>query len=251
MSGGSPRIVFVTGTSTGVGKTIVTAALASAALDRGERVAIVKPAQTGEEPGEGDLAEIRRLTGASEADLLTVEPYRFPSPLAPATAARVDGLPELDVDVVVRAVLDAAQRCSLVLVEGAGGALVHLTGAGGTLLDIAQRIQAIAGSAVPEPEVLVVASAGLGTLNHTALTLEALAHRGLACPGVAIGAWPVDPGLAERNNVDDLAALAGRPLVAMAPDGAARRTDFRRAAPTWVGSDFGGTWDSREWPEPA
>jgi dethiobiotin synthetase len=182
------RVVVVTGTDTGVGKTIVSAALAALA---NERVAYVKPAQTGDDDDAGTVA---RLSGA-ETHVLA----RFPEPLAPATAARRAGLPPVTPEQVadyVRA-LDAEQ----VIVEGAGGLLVRFDDDGGTLADVARRLDA---------PVLVVARAGLGTLNHTALTLEALRTRDIPCLGVVIGSWPREPDLAARCNLEDIGPLLGR-----------------------------------------
>jgi dethiobiotin synthetase len=114
-----------------------------------------------------------------------------------------------------------------VLIEGAGGLLVRLGADGSTLADVARLLDA---------PVLVVARAGLGTLNHTALTVEALDARGIACPGIVIGAWPADPGLAERRNLEDLPRYAGRPLLGRVPENASRLdpADFAAAAPTWI-----------------
>ena len=91
--------------------------------------------------------------------------------------------------------------------------------------------------------VLVVVSAGLGTLNHTALTLEALSARRLLPAGVVIGSWPSRPGLAERANLTDLAVIAGRPLAGALPAGAGRlgRDAFLAAARTGLGPELGGT----------
>lgn len=195
------RVVVVTGTDTGVGKTIVSAALA--ALSRG-RVAYVKPAQTGDDD---DAATVARLAGA-ETHVLA----RYPEPLAPATAARRAQRPP----VTPREVADYVQRLAadLVIVEGAGGLLVRFDDGGGTLADVARLLDA---------PVIVVARAGLGTLNHTALTLEALHARGLECAGVVIGSWPRDPDLAARCNLDDLGPILGR-----IPEGAGElsREDF-------------------------
>ncbi len=77
--------------------------------------------------------------------------------------------------------------------------------------------------------MLVVARAGLGTLNETALTCEALRARGLACAGVVIGAWPADPDLAARCNLEDLEAYAGAPLVGRLPGGRGRAWGARRS----------------------
>jgi dethiobiotin synthetase len=183
------RVIVVTGTDTGVGKTIVSAALA--ALAREERVAYVKPAQTGDDD---DAAVVARLAGVQTHVLA-----RYPDPLAPATAARRAGLAPVrpaDVAEYVRD-LDA----ELVLIEGAGGLLVHFDEEGGTLADVASLLDA---------PVIVVARAGLGTLNHTALTLEALDARELECAGVVIGSWPREPDLAARCNVEDLGPVLGR-----------------------------------------
>jgi dethiobiotin synthetase len=223
----------ITGTGTGVGKTVVTAALAALARARGERVAVVKPAQTGAGPGEpGDLAEIRRLAGVGSAHELA----RFPDPLAPAAAARVSGRPPLDLRQAATTVGALAAAHDKVLVEGAGGLLVQYDPAGATLADLARMLAA---------PVLVVTAAGLGTLNHTALTLEALASRGLATAGLVVGSWPDVPGLAERSNVTDLESLAGRPLAGALAAGAGRltRPEFLRAALAGLGPSLGGRFD--------
>jgi dethiobiotin synthetase len=204
--------LIITGTGTGVGKTITTAAVAALARARNERVAVVKPAQTGEPPGEppdapGDLAVVHTLTGLDDLHELA----RYPDPLSPEAAARTAGQPPLDLRRAADYVAALAEDRDLVLVEGAGGLLVRYDPAGTTIADLAAMLDA---------PVLVVTAAGLGTLNHTALTLEALATRKLACAGVVIGSWPDRPGLAERCNLDDLAALAGQPVSGLLPAGA-------------------------------
>jgi dethiobiotin synthetase len=229
-----PPLLVVSGTGTEVGKTVVTAAVAALAVARGERVAVVKPAQTGEPPGStGDLEVIRRLSGVTR----TVELVRFPDPLSPEAAARVAGRPPLDLAEVAVAVKQLALSADLVLVEGAGGLLVRYDPAGATIADLAAMLGA---------PVLVVVSAGLGTLNHTALTLEALGARRLLPAGVVIGSWPSRPGLAERANLTDLAVIAGRPLAGALPAGAGRlgRDAFLAAARTGLGPELGGTFRS-------
>jgi dethiobiotin synthetase len=218
-------VLVVTGTGTEVGKTVVTAALACAARAAGLRVAVVKPAQTGLEPGaDGDVAEVRRLAGA---EVTGVELARYPEPLAPATAARRAGLPPVPAETVARTVSALAADHQLVLVEGAGGLLVRFDEAGTTLADMAGLLGA---------PVLVVAGAGLGTLNATELTAEALRARGLRCRGVVVGSWPAEPGLAERCNLTDLPAVAGVPLLGSVPAGVGVLPPeaFRAAAPGWV-----------------
>ncbi len=142
------------------------------------------------------------------------EVARFADPLAPASAGSTLSLGDIDPPP------DA-------VVEGAGGILVRLGVGGFTLADVAKALDA---------PVLVVARAGLGTLNHTALTCEALRSRGLECAGIVIGSWPEVPGLAEERNLEDLPRYAGAPLLGRVPAGAARLdpAEFRRQAPNWI-----------------
>jgi dethiobiotin synthetase len=223
-------VLFVTGTGTGVGKTVVTAALAALGATRGP-VAVVKPAQTGvgdDEPG--DLAEVRRLAGPVSGHELV----RYPSALSPAAAARIDGRPPLDPARLYDLLLGL--RDDLVLVEGAGGLLVRYDEDGLTLADMARALRA---------RVLVVVDPALGTLNHTALTLEALAHRGVELEGLVLGSWPAEPGLAERSNLRDLEMLAARPLLGAVPAGAAAAPDFLALARDALCPQLGGHWDPR------
>jgi dethiobiotin synthetase len=229
-------VLVVTGTGTGVGKTVVTAALATLAATRGAAVAVVKPAQTGVRADEpGDLDEVRRLSGVTDLH----EHARYPDPLAPAAAARVCGRPPLDLARSASAIRALAEDRRLVLVEGAGGLLVRLDEEGATLADLARTLGA---------PVLVVTGPALGTLNHTALTLEALAHRGLALEGVVLGSWPDDPGLAERSNVRDLETIAGRPLAGAIPAGAGALdpAEFLLAARAGLAPALGGTFDAAD-----
>ncbi|MDA2812172.1 dethiobiotin synthase [Nocardiopsis sp. RSe5-2] len=204
------RVMAVAGTGTGVGKTVCTAALAALALRAGRRVAVLKPAQTGVRPGEpGDADEVARLApGTTVRELV-----RYPDPLAPATAARRAGMPGLPAERAARAAAELEDEGhDLVLVEGAGGLLVRFDERGSTLADVAASLSA---------PVLLVARAGLGTLNETALTAEALRARRIMCAGVVIGSWPREPGLAERCNLGDLPVEAGAPLLGALPEGMA------------------------------
>ncbi|MBC7373607.1 MAG: dethiobiotin synthase, partial [Frankiales bacterium] len=168
--------LLVTGTGTGVGKTVVTAAIAALAVADGRTCTVIKPAQTGVADGApGDLADIARLAPG----VMTAELARFPDPLSPAAAARRSGRPPLDPARCVQAVLAAEDHADLVLVEGAGGLLVRFDEDGFTMAELARSLS------LP---VLVVTQAGLGTLNATALTLEVLAARGLDLQGLVVGA---------------------------------------------------------------
>ncbi|MEU3448962.1 dethiobiotin synthase [Streptomyces thermolilacinus] len=228
-------VVVVSGTGTEIGKTVVTAAVASAARAAGRSVAVLKPAQTGVGPGErGDADEVVRLAGPGVTGR---ELARFPEPLAPETAARRAGMAPVRPEAVAEAAEKLAAEHDLVLVEGAGGLLVRYDADGGTLADAARLLGA---------PVLVVAAAGLGTLNLAALTGEALRARGLAQLGVVVGSWPDTPGLAERCNLADLPASAGAPLLGAVPEGAGGLSPgaFRAAAPAWLAPELGGTWDA-------
>ncbi|MFF4248652.1 dethiobiotin synthase [Streptomyces sp. NPDC001822] len=222
-------ILVVTGTGTEIGKTIVTAAVAAACAER--RVAVLKPAQTGLAPGEpGDAAEVVRLAGAH---VTAVELARFPEPLAPETAARRAGMTPVRPFEIAEAAQKLATEHDLVLVEGAGGLLVRYDERGATLADAARLMAAPA---------LVVAPAGLGTLNATALTTEALRTRGLTCLGVVVGSMPAVPDLASRCNVEDLPVSAGAPLLGVVPAGAGALapSDFRARAGSWLAPELGG-----------
>lgn len=202
-------VVLVTGTDTGVGKTIATAALACHARLAGLDVAVCKPVQTGSWPtsgsGDDDLAEVGRLSGVTTLQ----RGWRYPEPLAPAAAAELGGMVLPSRTSLLGLIRGLDQPGRLTLVEGAGGLLVELGAGGVTLRDLAVELGAA---------VLVVVSPGLGTLNHTTLTLEALAGQDIPCVGLVIGSWPSDPGVAERGNRDALAALA--PVRAVLPAGA-------------------------------
>ncbi|MFI5618605.1 dethiobiotin synthase [Streptomyces sp. NPDC051567] len=236
-------VLMVSGTGTEIGKTVVTAAIAAAASAAGRSVAVLKPAQTGVGPGEpGDAAEVRRLAGRA---VTAVELVRYPEPLAPDTAARRAGLATVAPAGIAEAATRLAAGHDLVLVEGAGGLLVRFDEAGHTLADAARLLGA---------PVLLVAPAGLGTLNSTALTAEALRARGLAGLGVVVGSWPSDPDLASRCNLADLPEVSGLPLLGAVPAGAGTLSpaDFRAAAPSWLAPPLSGTWSARSflsaWP---
>jgi dethiobiotin synthetase len=231
---GHPSILFITGTGTGVGKTIVTAAIAVLAAAAGQRTAVVKVAQTGVHDGPGsdtpDLGTIARLSGVTD----THEFARFPDPLSPEAAARVSGLPPADLDASAEYIAKLADSRDLVLVEGAGGLLVRYDPAGTTIADLSATLHAPA---------LVVTAPVLGTLNHTALTLEALAARKIVSAGVVIGSWPDRPGLTELANLSDLEVVAGGPLAGVLPEGASAldRLAFLAVATAGLSPSLGGT----------
>lgn len=225
-SGRIGHVVIVTGTSTGVGKTIATAALAAQALARGERVGVVKPVQTGLADGDSDAREIHRLTG------VTVQQYTgLDEPLAPDTAARRAGIAIPAVAEYAGPIRDLTRTHDLVLVEGAGGLLVRLDTDGGTLLDLARALR----EEHTDVAFVLVVAPGLGTLNHTELTVGALRRHGFEPAGLLIGAWPHHPGLAEQCNREDLPRVTGVPLIGVIPEGSGllEGTSFTTAAADW------------------
>lgn len=224
-------VLLVTGTSTGVGKTVVTAALAAATRAHGRTVAVCKPAQTGvgdDGLDESDMDVVERLSGVRGIELA-----RYPEPLAPDVAARRSGRSMLELDHVVDAVRVLDEAHDLVVVEGAGGVAVRLGAGGFTALDVAGAVGA---------SVLIVAGAELGTLNHSALTVAAVRAAGVTCTGLVIGSWPAEPDLAARVNVEELPLVTGVELLACVPNGAAAldAQDFGARAWTMFG-EFAGS----------
>jgi dethiobiotin synthetase len=229
--------VLVTGTSIDVGKTVVIAAITAAAQAAGLRVAMVKPAQTGTDSGApADVEVVTRLAAPA-----TVRTYAsYPDALAPLAAARVAALEPLELYSVVDEIKKEVAEHDLVLVEGAGGLLVPMgvrpSGAPWTVADLAVSLGARA---------IVVTQAGFGTLNHTALTLEALDRRAIPA-GVVLGAWPAEPALVHWANLTDLVGdlVGALPEVAGAMDPGV----FRRSAPGWLTPALYGVLDDwRAW----
>ncbi|RKR91031.1 dethiobiotin synthetase [Micromonospora pisi] len=229
--------ILVTGTDTDVGKTVVTAAITAAAQAAGLRVAVIKPGQTGTVTGApSDIDTVNRLAAPLTARTLA----NFPEPLAPLAAARVAAMEPLELYTVVDAVRAETDKHDLVLVEGAGGLLVPMgvrpSGEPWTVADLAVSLGAPA---------VVVARAGLGTLNHTALTLEALERRAVPA-GVVLGAWPNEPELVHWANLSELVPN----MVGALPDGAGTMDPgvFRRSAPGWLTPALYGVLDDwRTW----
>lgn len=223
-------VIIVSGTDTDVGKTVATAAIAAALTTQGQRVLAVKPVQTGRAPGEpGDADEVARLAGVAVREFV-----RLTESLAPDIAARRAALALPTVAEHAAAVADLARsgEHDIVLVEGTGGLLVRLDAAGGTLAELAAAL----GSDGVRAGFAVVVRAGLGTLNHTALTLEALDSRDLDLVGVIVGSTSRAPDLAAQTNVEQLRELAGGRLLGSLPEHATQLdpADFRQAAGNWL-----------------
>jgi dethiobiotin synthetase len=183
------RGVFVTGTGTEVGKTVVAAAIARTAAGGGERVAVFKPAVSGlDEGGEPDHELLRRAAGSSQSDD-EIAPYRFGPPVSPHLAAEMAGI-RIDPAALVSAARKAAGEGEVLVCEGVGGFLVPLT-ADYSVRDFAREL------GLP---VVIAASPALGTINHTLLTLEAVRAAGLEVAAVVLTPWPDQPSAMEESN---------------------------------------------------
>lgn len=227
------RVVIVTGTDTGVGKTVTTAALARIASDRRLAVAVVKPAQTGVSAGEPtDVAVIERLSGCSRL----TELVRLSDALAPDSAARRAGIELPNVAELATQSMGAAASCDLTLIEGSGGVAVRLDTAGGTLLELADAL----GTEGAGIEFVVVTRLALGTLNHTELTVDAIRGGGHRVTGLVIGAVPEQLGLAEQSNLSDLPRVTGLPVLGSLPEGVGQwqPARFRAACAQWFDADW-------------
>lgn len=227
--------LLVVGTGPAVGTTTVTSALAALAVDRGTPCTVVAPAETGLADGEpGSLARVTALAGGVRA----VELARYPDLLSPAAAARRSGRAPLDpaaaADAVLSADRDSANRDrGLVLVDAPGGLLVRYDDDGFTVADLARTLRLSA---------VVVTAVQRGAANAAALTLGALAARGVALEGVVLTGWPTPPGPADECTLADLEMLAARPLLGVLP--AESELPFLEQARTGLGPALGGSLDA-------
>jgi len=202
------RGLFVTGTDTGAGKTVVAGAIAAALRTGGERVAAYKPVVTGlDEPAEpGWPRDHELLAAAAGASAEAVAPHRFGPPVSPHLAAELAGV-ELDLDAMVVAASAAAAEAAagVLVVEGVGGLLVPLT-RDRSVRDLA--------AALGFP-LVVAARPGLGTINHTLLTLEAARAVNLRVAGVVMTPWPDEPSAMEESNRATVGRLGAVPVVTL------------------------------------
>lgn len=199
------RGLFVTGTGTEVGKTVVAAVIAREHAAAGARVAVFKPAVSGLDDvaasgGEPDHELLRRAAGSSHGDE-EIAPYRYRRAVSPHLGAELAG-EEIDPARLLAAARAAAAAADLLVCEGVGGFLVPLRahGAHGAYLvrDLARELR------LP---VVVAARPGLGTINHTLLTVEAVRAAGLELRAVVLTPWPREPGPLEASNRETISRL--------------------------------------------
>ena len=207
MEGRLPKGIFISGTDTEVGKTVVTAALACCLQKSGLNVKAVKPFQTGTElEGLLDIEFVYKLLETG-FDLDEVCPVRLGKPLSPHAAAALENK-ELDVDKVVKSLKQKFMHSEdTVLFEGAGGLLVPIT-KDYFMSDFARDMGL---------SLVIVSRPGLGTLNHTLLSIEHAKSAGLEILGVVVSNYPKNPGLAESLNIAALKELTDVDVIGVIP----------------------------------
>jgi dethiobiotin synthetase len=205
----SVKGIFVTGTDTGVGKSIVSAALAALLRKRGINVGVMKPVTSGcrEENGRlvsDDAQLLAQAAGIQVSD--DVAPYLLREPIAPSASAEIDHV-RIEFSRILAAFHRLGDSHDFIIVEGAGGLMAPL--AGGLL--VADLIRLL------DVPLLVVARPALGTVNHTLLTCYSARQLGLDLRGVIINGFPESPGLAEATAPHLIDSLAGAPLLGRFP----------------------------------
>jgi dethiobiotin synthetase len=218
------RGLFVTGTDTGVGKSVVAASLCAALAARGERVAAFKPVVTGLDDAPGEFGRDHELLASAANAGQTpdeVAPYRFGPPLSPHLAAELAGE-----RIEPARLVEAARAHDLLVCEGVGGLLVPIT-TGYLVRDLAIDL---------ELPVLVAARTGLGTINHTLLTVEAARTAGLQVVGIVMTPWPDKPAEIERSNRETVERLARVRVSGLPPTSPSRLAETGSSLPldSWL-----------------
>lgn len=194
------RGLFVTGTGTGVGKSVLSAAICAGLSSRGVRVAAFKPVITGLDDDYPDWPpDDRLLAGATSAGQAPEEiaPVRFGPPVSPHLASELAGSGPIDPEHVVARARAEAERGDVFVCEGVGGLLVPIN-----------RQYLVRDLAVALGLPLVIAShPALGAINHALMTIEAARSHGLTVAGVVLTPWPGEPGVIERSNLETIAEL--------------------------------------------
>ncbi len=220
-----PGGVFVTGTGTGVGKTVVAAVLAHTLAAQSQKVAVFKPAVTGldEQPADGPIGrapgdlsahrpladhELLRLAAGSGQSDEEIAPYRYAPPASPHLAAAMAG-EEIDPARLLETARIAADGVDALICEGVGGLLVPLVGR----VPLGMREELDPAYLVRDLAVdlgyplVIAASPGLGTINHTLLTVESARSAGLEIATVVLTPWPERPTEVEQSNLETIASL--------------------------------------------
>jgi dethiobiotin synthetase len=203
------RGLFISGTDTGAGKTVIACAVARQWRRQQRPFRICKPVATGATLHQGHLLSEDTLAlarAAGDTDHEAITPYVFAAPAAPPVAARAEHK-ELTLEALAETVRRRQEPGTAVLVEGVGGLLCPLT----ETETVADLIECL------DLPVVVVARRSLGTLNHTLLTIEAASHRGLRVAGVVVNETSPVTGLADVSNVEELRRRLAVPILAVVP----------------------------------
>ncbi|PLY04575.1 MAG: dethiobiotin synthase [Desulfuromonas sp.] len=203
------RGLLVTGTDTGVGKTLVTAALSRILTQRNLRVGVMKPVETGviDPTRLGPDAQLITEQSGCKAPIAQISPYRFPLAASPELAAG-DAGEKIHPTEIIAVEEQLAEAHDFMLVEGAGGLMVPLRG-GYLIADLARELKY---------PLLVVTRPNLGTINHTLLTIHAARTMDLEVAGMIVNRMPANPDRAEESAPHALASLASTDLLAVTPD---------------------------------
>ena len=195
--------IFITGTGTEIGKTVIAGGLAASLKQAGMNVGVMKPIST------GDTADAQFLKHAAQVDdeIASINPIYLRHPLAPSVAARMEGR-EINVSCVETAFAELQQKYDFVIVEGVGGIAVPIQD-DFLVVHLIKRLQ------LP---ILIVAQAGLGTLNHTLLTVAYARQFELQITGIVLNGLRAETaGLAEATNPAEIENLTGVPVVGIVP----------------------------------
>ena len=202
--------IFITGTDTEVGKTLIAGGMAGVWVKRGKRIGVMKPVESGCVRSDNGLqpqdALFLKEMSASADELELINPYRFEHPLAPSMAAELEGI-EIDLKEIERIYRQLEHTHDLMLVEGAGGLLapVYKTF---TVADLIKLLD------IP---LVVVAKNSLGTINHTLLTVEYARNNGLTVLGIIINNLISSPDSSSETNPQIIKELSGLPLLGVVP----------------------------------
>lgn len=233
-----PKGIFITGTDTGVGKTIVTAAIAWNLKQAGRKVAVMKPVQTGTIiSGPTDLEFVQNLIG-DDHTIDTSCPYEFPDPVAPLVASMLTG-ERIDIKRIKESYSKLSEQNETIIVEGAGGLLVPIL-EDYFMSDLALELN------IP---ILIVARPNLGTLNHTLLTLESAKRKGLEVAGIVISNYPWDPGIPEQTNPELILSMTGVSILGVLPHDNSLSVEkgdignLRELASSGLSQELGGAFD--------
>ena len=197
-----PKSIFITGTDTSVGKTVVTASLSYCLCNKLEKVSVVKPVQTG--TSSQRILDIEFIYKVLNKEFVFSEHcfYSFAPPLSPKTASELIGK-DIDINKIRSKIEEQQQLNDIVIIEGAGGLLVPIN-KDYLMADLAKDL---------ESPIIIVTRPGLGAINHTLLTVESAIKRGLEILGIVINNFPLVPGDCEKTNPAEIIRLTGLPVI--------------------------------------